>query len=226
MIGTRLKPSAAESLLNLPQCELADRAVDLDEVWGRAGKEIAYRLSECHNDATRVATLERALLARCRTRPAFPDVEAAVRLIIASGGSMSSAALSRMVNVSPRQLERRFRRLVGIGPKLFSRITRFQRLLRLAETRPPDWAALALECGYSDQPHLIKEFREFAGCSPSGYLRFAAEISRVANGARPLRFVGFLQDFSGFTDYAGFTTFRRLLVNQGSEFRSSQYALS
>ena len=68
----------------------------------------------------------------------------------------------------PLNLERRFDRFIGISPKEFSRVRRFQRALRLAREQPMlRWAAIAAGAGYSDQAHLGRDFRQFAGCPPT-----------------------------------------------------------
>jgi transcriptional regulator GlxA family with amidase domain len=77
-------------------------------------------------------------------------------------------------DLSGRQLERRFHQVVGIRPKLLCRILRFRRLVDATACGTQDWAALALDCGYYDQAHLIHDFREFTGQTPA---------AAVANGS-------------------------------------------
>jgi transcriptional regulator GlxA family with amidase domain len=76
--------------------------------------------------------------------------------------------MAEQIGLSSRQLEREFRSGVGLSPKALARIVRFQNLLRLVGEGPlREWAYLAVEGGYADQPHMVREFREFAGQSPS-----------------------------------------------------------
>src|SRR6185436_21146188 len=77
------------------------------------------------------------------------------------------ASVARWLGISTRQLERRFKDRVGISPKLFSRMQRFQRVFRAIGGGRPDWARVAVECGYHDQAHLIRDFRDFAGETPA-----------------------------------------------------------
>jgi transcriptional regulator GlxA family with amidase domain len=79
-------------------------------------------------------------------------------------------AVARAVALSPRQLERVFHREVGLPPKLYARLLRFRRMLGVLNRADPRWADLAAHAGYSDQPHLVREFREFAGLSPGAWL--------------------------------------------------------
>ena len=86
-------------------------------------------------------------------------------------GGVSVDGLARRCGWSARSLERRFRHAVGLPPKLFSRIVRFQRVFAAARAGKPDWAGLAIDCGYYDQAHLNRDFREFTGSSPAAYWR-------------------------------------------------------
>ena len=117
--------------------------------------------------------LEATLLARSSSL-ALPDAAAleAVRLIRRSGGRISMDALAPLVALSPRQLERRFSAAVGLPPKLFARLTRFDCVVRHIRQRGLDrgWAALAVEHGYHDQAHLAHEVRAFAGVTPAALL--------------------------------------------------------
>ncbi|WP_322752369.1 helix-turn-helix domain-containing protein [Frankia sp. Cas3] len=71
---------------------------------------------------------------------------------------------------TPRRLNRRFMSRIGLAPKRFSRVRRFQRLLRAAGGRDdPDWARLAVDCGFYDQAHLINDFRDLSGLTPGAY---------------------------------------------------------
>ena len=80
--------------------------------------------------------------------------------------------------VSPRQLERRFRAAVGVPPKALARVLRFQAVLQAVGAGAGDWAGLALDHGYFDQPHLIRDFQELSGESPSRLLARMGELGR------------------------------------------------
>ena len=73
--------------------------------------------------------------------------------------------------MSARQIERKFDRDIGVGPKTFSRIVRFQSIISLARSvESPDWVDIACKHGYSDQPHLVREFKEFSGVTPTDFI--------------------------------------------------------
>src|SRR5580700_8275792 len=86
---------------------------------------------------------------------------------IETAGLISVSSLAKRVNLSNRQLERRFLDTVGMTPKRFCRIRRFQRVLQAMEEPCANWADAAVECGYYDQAHLIRDFRRFSGLTPA-----------------------------------------------------------
>ncbi len=70
----------------------------------------------------------------------------------------------------PRQFERKFNEHMGVSPKLYARIIRFDYVFRLKNRHPEkDWLSIALECGYHDYQHLAKEYKEFTGCTPTEF---------------------------------------------------------
>lgn len=93
---------------------------------------------------------------------------------------MSVGDLADELGWSRRHLVARFREQVGLPPKVLARVLRFQRSLRLrgADGRPRPWAEVALACGYYDQAHLNRDFRQFAGCTPTELL-----AARLPGGA-------------------------------------------
>jgi AraC-like DNA-binding protein len=158
----------------------ADQLIDLADLWGPAGPELRERLLGAPDVAERLRLLEAALVERAASRPS-PD--RAVRAAAAAlHHGCTVAVTADRLGWTPRRLARRFAAQVGLAPKRFARVRRFQRLLRAAvgaERRGgaappglagrPDWARLAVECGYHDQAHLIHDFQELAGTTPGRY---------------------------------------------------------
>lgn len=87
--------------------------------------------------------------------------------IVDSSGKIGIDDLAIESSLSSRQLERRFLAEVGVGPKLLSRILRFQQVFRAVDANEAAWPIVALDCGYYDQAHLIKDFRQFAQQTPA-----------------------------------------------------------
>jgi AraC-like DNA-binding protein len=136
---------------------------------GAQGRALEERLLEAPTARERIRLVEAELLRRLapppdRTVPAIADH------ILRRGGATSVARLSAACGFTRQHLARKFRHALGVSPKLFCRLVRFQNALTRAVTSPPDsWAAAALELGYYDQAHLIAEFKEFTGFTPAAF---------------------------------------------------------
>lgn len=166
IVAARFRPLGAAALFGFGLAELADREValaDLGEPW----RGLEARLQEAKPEA-RLPLLTSCLLGALR-QPASSPLHRAVDLIRRGHGIQRVEQVARAAGFSPRQLERRFLREVGLAPKQFSRIVRFQHLIR-SLPKTPDWAAAAGEAGLTDQAHLVREFREFTGLTPTAWL--------------------------------------------------------
>jgi transcriptional regulator GlxA family with amidase domain len=168
-ILVRFTPQGA-GCLGVPASELASRSVALDELLPPArAREAHERFLDAPGMVERVAVVEQLL----RGLPFAPDplVARALALIGPTAGEDASiAAVARSLGLSERQLERRFLLRVGITPKRFATLRRFERAVALAKTAPSLTSA-ALAAGYYDQSHFIRDFRRFTGTTPSDLLR-------------------------------------------------------
>ena len=170
VIGAHFRPGGAYALMNMPANELHNSETSLDDIWTRA--EVSELRDRLLSASDRLDVFERALLARLR-RPRHPMVAFAIDQF---RRAKPVGAVGDQLGVSQRTFINTFAREVGITPKLYCRVRRFQRLLRSVHGRDDvDWAEAALACGYFDQPHLNRDFREFAGMSPSMYLEARTE---------------------------------------------------
>jgi AraC-like DNA-binding protein len=164
--GVRFGPGAAGPALGLAAHELRDRAVELDELWGASGRELAERMAGAAA-AERPALLAAAIAARLRdARP--PDALVARAASLLARG-IPVAETSREVALGPRHLRRRFHDAAGYGPKTLQRVLRLRRFLAVAATTP-DLARAAADAGYADQPHLTRECADLAGLTPAALL--------------------------------------------------------
>jgi len=146
VFGVRFRPGGARAFLRFPQQEIAGRVVSLDLLFSPAWRELEERIGLARSDQERVAAAEAFLLPRCAETAPIP------------------------AGLSARQHRRRFEEQVGLTPKAFARVRRFKRAIaRLAAGRMAD---VALEAGYYDQSHFIRDFREFSGLTPAEYLRY------------------------------------------------------
>jgi AraC-like DNA-binding protein len=166
VIGAHFRPGGAAQVLGVPPGELADAHVPLDALWGKGPTAELYDRLRAARPAERFGILERALAARLRD-PArrHPAVPLAVAKL---DGGASVADVVGLVDLSHRRLIDVFSAEVGMTPKLFARVRRFQRCLeRVGRDPRVGWSQLAAECGYFDQSHMIREFVALSGFSPA-----------------------------------------------------------
>ncbi len=176
VVGARLRPGRGADLLRTSGRELRDRAARLDDLFATEARALAGE-GDPAEPAAVVERLEGLLLALRRRAPE-PDrrVVEALRLVERSRGGLSVAALARWLGTTTRQLERRFRDRVGLSPKRWCRIVRVDHAMRRIASAGAGvaFAKLAGACGFYDQAHLIREFRELAGDTPAGFARAQA----------------------------------------------------
>ena len=172
-VEVRLTPIGAHLLFGLPMHELTNRVVELDDVLGPAGaRELTEPLWDAPGWEQRFALLDAAfarLLAEARAPQ--PELTWAWGRLRSTHGLAEVGGLAREMGWSHRRLIDRFRETVGMPPKALARILRFDRVAaRLRAVEEPRLAEVAYDCGYYDQSHLNRDFREFAGTTPSAYL--------------------------------------------------------
>ena len=191
-MGVRFRPGGAYPFLPFPLDLLTDNSVPTIDIWAREGRLLEEAVLSAANDLERQTLIERFLHRRLLNSSNRRQFEAAVSTIVQTRGQTRVTELAAAVGWSARQLEREFRIRAGISPKALARIIRFQRLLQLVGEAPlREWATLALEGGYSDQPHMVREFREFSGQSPNEN-RIALTSSLVRNLVSPRRLAALL----------------------------------
>jgi len=178
-LGIRFHPHGATRILGMPVRELTDAEVPLGDISPRLHQRFA-RLGDL-SPSQGLAALD-DIVDEC-TRDHAEDeedslVSAAVGAFERAGGLMSIGDVADYVGLSQRQLQRRFLDAVGILPKLFCRMQRFQRVFRAMEAPHVDWVDAAVDCGYYDQAHLIRDFREFSGKTPTTLLAEEIDLSR------------------------------------------------
>jgi AraC-like DNA-binding protein len=198
LVGIRFRPGGARPFLDVPPHEVRDAAPALDDVAPALGPALVDRLATAGR-GEEACVLDRALGLRLAGAHRMGDrrVLAAVRATYAAAHAVRVDAFIASIGLGARQMERAFRETVGFGPKTLCRLARFQRVVRALESpERTTWARLAAEHGYADQPHLAREFREFAGTTLTTYLRELHPMSdRFHNGpaaedAEPATFSG------------------------------------
>lgn len=158
--------------LGMPAAELHNTVVSLDTLWGSAATDLRERLLQAPTPERKFALLEQALLARAaRSLEHHPALRVALCALGNAPHTRSIAEVSAQLGYSTRRLEQLFDAHVGLTPKRYQRVQRFQAVLRAAECRYDlDWARVALASGYFDQAHFNHDFLAFSGLSPGAYL--------------------------------------------------------
>jgi AraC-like DNA-binding protein len=182
VVGVHFKPWGVSPFAGVPASELRDRWVAVDAVWPRSLERIRNQIGDVVSPSATLRVLEEELRSRLAEAPSR-----GLDLVLGTGGRLETShgavavgALSDGAGVSGTHLAAEFKSHVGVTPKRVARIYRFARLIVSVDAlRPVDWSALAHTAGYFDQAHFIREFKDFTGHTPTGYLalrrRFPAE---------------------------------------------------
>lgn len=173
LLGVHFKPGGAVAILGMPAGEFRDTHLDLRNLWGPSASTLREQLCALKEPTKKFRLLEHALMQRVATYPGGHDaVRAALDVVMRTHGRAQTRDIASEVGLSQRRVIALFTAEVGLRPKLFARIRRFQNAVSQSRGASKiDWAQLAVECGYFDQSHLIRDFVAFASVSPDDYWR-------------------------------------------------------
>lgn len=171
VLGVHFKPGGGQPLIGMPADELHGRHVALEDLWGSAARAMRDRLLDTPSAADKFRILESTLLALAGTDwSRHPSIDFGLQALRAAEGA-SVSAVSERVGLSRRRFAQIFREHVGLTPKRYFRIRRFNEVLSAMRDRNGvDLAELALTCGYYDQSHFNHDFKLFSGVTPCDYL--------------------------------------------------------
>ena len=172
MVGIRFRPGGAYPFFNFPISELSESVTELNLIWGSLVEDIRDQLLEKKTPEERLLKLE-AILLRQVQRSLEPNrlITFAVYQLQHSPQFLAIRDLANAIGITQKHLISQFERVVGLRPKSFARVCKFQKVINVIEQQKKiEWAAVASDCGYYDQAHFIKEFHTFSGMNPSTYL--------------------------------------------------------
>jgi AraC-like DNA-binding protein len=150
----------------MPLSEACDRVIELHDLWGRDGSVFRERRCGASTPTDKFGVLEAVLLKHV-VRPQDPAIAAAISTL---DDGLSVVEARSQVSLLPKTFVRRFRERVGLAPKRFSRVRRLQRIVGAVHGAVRvDWCMVAVEHGYTDQAHLIHDFRDLTGMTPTAY---------------------------------------------------------
>ena len=164
-----LTPSGMHRLLSFPLSEIVDCDLDARLVLGSTIDELLEQMMEAKTDEGIQLALQAYLLNKLsHLKPALP-FDRAIAELVSHSGNLSMDFVAAQSCLSPRQFERKALERLGLSPKFYARLVRFSHVYRYKESNPRAcWIDITERFGYFDQMHLIRDFKCFAGCSPSG----------------------------------------------------------
>jgi AraC-like DNA-binding protein len=178
-VVVKLTPWGAARLFRSSMQSLASLHTDLREVVSPSHVErIEQQLAEARSGQERVAIVRRWILGMLDARDSDALVAWAFREIAARGGAVRTTELAAQLGMSERQLERRFLSWVGMSPKAVARVVRLQRIAAHFHSGM-SWAEIAAETGFSDQAHMVREFRAMTGTTPARFLPPDRELAET-----------------------------------------------
>lgn len=178
ILAVWFKPGAAQPFFNVSARDLHNLHVPLEALWGaQAAFDLYHQLLEAPTAAARFHLLEAALCARlANAAERHHAVEYALSAFSVVPHDYSVSRVVEQIALSPTRFIQVFSEDIGLTPKLFCRVQRFQAAVqRIARRQSTSWAEVAAACGYFDQAHLINEFQALAGITPTLYFPQSAE---------------------------------------------------
>ena len=189
LIGIRFHPGGTTPFFRLPIHELTNQVVELGSFARTLEIKLVSEAAHLSNLNDKVTALQSVLLRILENSKSDFGLLRVAAKVVDSSGMIPIDHLAAEAGLSSRQLERRFLSEVGVGPKLLSRILRFQEVFRAVDANKTAWPTIAIDCGYYDQAHLIKDFRQFAHETPAAL--FAEQNAFTESFTRKRRMSGF-----------------------------------
>lgn len=182
--GVFLTPFALWQLFRIPPGAIANVHCDGVSLLGREMEDLRSMLAECETFSDRVQVVEEYLLSLAFNAIARTTIIRTAHHMLRSKGAVRITEIAQHASLSTRQYERRFTEEMGLSPKLFARITRFQRALDSKRSEPArSWLSIAHDYGYFDQMHMIKDFRDLGGEAPAQILQQSGDLQPWSLGS-------------------------------------------
>lgn len=182
-ISIRFRAGAFRHFCKFSCSEFIDSFVGIEDLWGKDGTELELRVREAHGLQERIRIIE-AFLLRCLSQYGKnePGIDVAVKTLLYRYRTTRIEDISDLIFLSRRQLERKFQEAVGVSPKTFQKIARFEAVMKeLMLHQQKHYLAVVLDHGYYDQSHFLKEFEHYLGDLPSSFLQKRNFMSHFYN---------------------------------------------
>ena len=178
MFVISFKKGMAYPFFPVPMDEMSDRVVDADLLWGRDFAHLREHLLEIRDISLKFAAAERFLLRHFQRKFTLnPAVEYALAEILRRPDQINLGLVSQKIGYSQKHFIAMFRQQVGITPKAYLKIIRFQKAIsEIEERREVNWTDISQDCGFYDQAHFIHDFKFFSGFTPEEYTRRKSDM--------------------------------------------------
>lgn len=176
MVAIKLKPAALTLLFGLDMTDYTNRVVGIQHIEHPGLQQLRNLIQEAEDEHVLKTVLDNYFMLRCKAEHHL--VTAVTAYIIAQNGLLKVKEMTAFTDISERQLERLFKRYVGLSPKYYARIIRFSYIFELIGAGKSNWMEIVYHSGYYDQSHFIRDFKAFTGEDPSAYF---FEAQNMAN---------------------------------------------
>lgn len=172
MLKVVFKPGALYRLFGVPLSVFESQYVDAELVVPKEVKSVNEQLANAQSYLQMIQVIEQYLTGKLgAVKFDKHPIDKIDQFINSHNTDFSLSRIAGQVCLSNRQLERKFMERIGVGPQAYYRITRFNKAFKMKEDQPGlSWFDIAIDCGYSDLQHLIKDFKQFSGITPTGLL--------------------------------------------------------
>jgi len=186
VLAVKFRPGQLAPFSKVPGIDLVDTTVSIENIWGAMGKDLVNRIYDTASICEIIELLDIFLLKLISTRNSSDRrIVFALNEMLGRKGQVRVNSLAELTNLSRRQFERRFTQTIGLPPKLMCRIARISGIIPQLRTGfKNDWTDIAFASGYSDQAHLIREWKYFTGSSPQSYLKDILPLESAIVGLR------------------------------------------
>lgn len=170
-VGIRFKPGSLFPFLQVPMHELTNKDVSLELLQSKLFCQLLEVTQKENCIKNKLHKIDNIFLRKLESVENInPNIDYAIKKIISSNGMISIEDISVEIGYSVRHLQRQFKLILGLNPKMFSRIVRFRTIHKQIQSQSTNkYLDIALNAGYFDQSHFIREYKDFTGISPTNY---------------------------------------------------------
>lgn len=178
----QFKANGLNKIFRIPMHEFTDKIFTVEDVFGKHANELHEQLLNASNIQQMACFTDNFLLSylnKQKQKPiTYDGITAISKELYNTTSLLSVAQYAYKANMSIRNFERRFTEQAGVSPKFYTKLMRFNEAVKIKSMQPQkNWTSIAYDCGYFDQMHLIKDFKQFSNESPSSFFNRIADLT-------------------------------------------------